>query len=74
MRPINYLTGTKVLYSIEKFCSSFTGLKVVLDLVPNHSSDKHPWFIASENGDPKYKDYYIWRDGENGKAPNNWVL
>ncbi|KAJ1528710.1 hypothetical protein ONE63_007103 [Megalurothrips usitatus] len=61
------------------------GMKVVVDLVPNHSSDEHEWFVNSAKGDSKYKDYYIWRDGkknadgtpeldENGKPkpPNNW--
>ncbi|XP_055592081.1 maltase A3-like [Uranotaenia lowii] len=55
------------------------GLKVIMDLVPNHSSDKHEWFIKSEAGDPLYKDYYIWEDGlpnPNGGRnlpPSNWL-
>lgn len=57
------------------------GLKVILDYVPNHSSDKHEWFIKSVNREPGYEDYYVWRDGKpnpdgSGKplAPNNWIL
>nr|XP_034196329.1 maltase 1-like [Osmia lignaria] len=54
-------------------------LKLVLDLVPNHTSDKHKWFQLSINRTGKYADYYIWNDGiiVNGTGerlpPNNWV-
>lgn len=52
------------------------GLKVVMDLVVNHTSDQHEWFKKSAAGDPKYKDYYIWRPGkgkDGKKFPNNWM-
>ena len=49
------------------------GLKIVMDMVVNHSSDKHPWFIESRSSYKNSKrDYYIWRDGKDGSAPNNW--
>lgn len=50
------------------------GLKIVMDLVVNHTSDEHRWFVESrKGGESPYRDYYIWRDGkEDGKAPNNW--
>ncbi|QPF85260.1 DUF3459 domain-containing protein [Bradyrhizobium genosp. L] len=51
------------------------GLKLILDLVPNHTSDQHPWFIEAKSGrdDPK-RDWYIWRDGApDGGPPNNWL-
>ena len=49
------------------------GLKIVMDLVVNHSSDEHKWFIESRSSkDNPYRDYYIWREGKNGGAPNNW--
>lgn len=50
------------------------GLKIVMDLVVNHTSDEHPWFVESRKGkDEPYADYYIWRDGRaDGSAPNNW--
>ncbi|MBP2150444.1 alpha-amylase family glycosyl hydrolase [Xanthobacter flavus] len=51
------------------------GLKIILDFVPNHSSQEHPWFKASRSSkdDPK-RDWYIWRDpGPDGGPPNNWL-
>lgn len=48
-------------------------IKLVMDLVVNHSSDEHPWFAESRKSkDNPYRDYYIWRDGCDGKEPNNW--
>lgn len=49
------------------------GIKVIMDFVPNHSSDEHPWFLLSENRTSGYEDYYIWKDAVNGSEPNNWV-
>ncbi|MBN8202078.1 glycoside hydrolase family 13 protein [Bacillus sp. NTK034] len=48
-------------------------MKLILDLVLNHTSDEHQWFIESRSSkeNPK-RDWYIWRDGKNGKEPNNW--
>ncbi|WP_210366567.1 alpha-glucosidase [Bacillus sp. REN3] len=49
------------------------GLKLIMDLVVNHSSDEHQWFIESRKSkDNPYRDYYIWRPGKDGKEPNNW--
>ena len=49
------------------------GLKVILDLVINHTSDRHPWFLESRKGrDNPYSDYYIWRDPRGKRLPNNW--
>ncbi|HZH03177.1 MAG TPA: alpha-amylase family glycosyl hydrolase, partial [Myxococcaceae bacterium] len=51
------------------------GLRVMIDFVPNHTSDRHPWFEASRRSrhDPK-RDWYIWRDGKpDGSPPNNWT-
>ena len=49
------------------------GLKIVMDLVVNHTSDEHPWFVESRKSkDNPYRDYYIWKEGKNGKEPNNW--
>ncbi|WP_088361942.1 alpha-glucosidase [Bacillus cereus] len=48
-------------------------MKLILDLVINHTSDEHPWFIESRSSkDNPKRDWYIWSDGKNGKEPNNW--
>ncbi|KLU06726.1 Maltodextrin glucosidase [Rhodopirellula islandica] len=51
------------------------GLKLLLDFVPNHSSDQHPWFVESRSArDHPKRDWYIWRDpSPGGGPPNNWV-
>lgn len=49
------------------------GMKLIADLVINHTSDEHPWFIESRSSvDHPKRDWYIWRDGVNGAEPNNW--
>jgi alpha-glucosidase len=50
------------------------GMRIVLDLVPNHTSDQHPWFVESRSSreNPR-RDWYVWRDpGPDGSPPNNW--
>lgn len=62
----------------------FIDLKVIMDFVPNHTSDEHDWFKSSVMNDEKYDDYYIWKNATNQEhvlknntilpiAPNNWV-
>jgi len=49
------------------------GIKLLMDLVVNHSSDEHPWFLASRSKkDNPYRNYYIWRPGKDRAEPNNW--
>ncbi|MBD7945429.1 MULTISPECIES: glycoside hydrolase family 13 protein [Psychrobacillus] len=49
------------------------GLRIVMDLVVNHTSDEHAWFVESKSSkDSKYRDYYIWKEGKNDQPPNNW--
>lgn len=49
------------------------GMRLIMDLVVNHSSDEHAWFVESRKSkDNPYRDYYIWRPGKDGHEPNNW--
>ena len=48
-------------------------IKIIMDLVVNHTSDEHTWFQQSRDKNSPYRDYYIWRPGKDGKAPNNWT-
>ena len=49
-------------------------IAIVMDLVLNHTSDQHPWFLSSRaSKDSPYRDYYLWQDARpGGKLPNNW--
>lgn len=73
-RSINPEFGT--MEDFEKLIASAKarGMKILLDLVPNHTSDRHVWFRqAVADPSSKYRDYYIFRQGKNGGAPNNWM-
>src|SRR5262245_52463342 len=50
------------------------GIRVLMDLVPNHTSDRHPWFVdARSSRSSRYRDRYVWADGAgDGASPNNW--
>ena len=49
------------------------GIKVIMDLVVNHTSDEHPWFQQSrQSRDNQYRDFYFWRSGKGADQPNNW--
>jgi alpha-glucosidase len=54
--------------------SARRGIRILLDLVPNHTSDRHPWFLdARSSRDAERRDYYVWADPrEDGRPPNNW--
>ena len=55
-----------------KLCHE-AGIRLVMDLVVNHTSDEHAWFVESRKDRTNpYRDYYIWRDPADGKEPNNW--
>lgn len=50
------------------------GIRLIVDLVVNHSSDEHQWFVeAKKSRDNPYHDYYMWREPKDGKEPNNWT-
>lgn len=50
------------------------GIKIIMDIVVNHTSTEHPWFQEAKRGkDNPYRNFYIWRDGQNGGPPNNWL-
>ncbi|CAN9499619.1 unnamed protein product [Ophioblennius macclurei] len=50
------------------------GLKLIMDFIPNHTSDRHRWFNLSRSRDPRYEDYYVWTDcNATHPKPNNWV-
>ncbi|CAF0993142.1 unnamed protein product [Brachionus calyciflorus] len=50
------------------------GIYVIMDFIPNHSSDKHKWFQESKNNSEKYRDYYVWHPSrDRTRPPNNWI-
>jgi alpha-glucosidase len=72
---VDPLFGTMEDFDLLLKAAHATGLKVILDLVPNHTSDRHPWFIESRRSrhDSK-RDWYIWREpAADGGPPNNWL-
>ena len=74
-RGIDPLFGTMADFDALLQAAHGCGLKLILDLVPNHSSDRHPWFVESRasRSNPK-RDWYIWRDpAPDGGPPNNWL-
>ncbi|HLI93701.1 MAG TPA: alpha-amylase family glycosyl hydrolase, partial [Puia sp.] len=69
--------GFGTMADFDELLSRIHGLdmKLILDLVPNHSSDEHPWFLESRSSreNPK-RDWYIWKDPKpDGSPPNNWL-
>jgi alpha-glucosidase len=72
---IDPMFGTLADFDVLLAAAHARGLKIILDFVPNHTSDQHPWFIESRSSrDNAKRDWYIWRDGKaDGSVPNNWV-
>jgi len=73
-RDINPQYGT--MADMEELLSQAKkrGIRIVMDLVINHTSDEHEWFQKSREMDSPYRDYYIWKPGRTGgKPPNNWT-
>ncbi|QJE72460.1 DUF3459 domain-containing protein [Aerophototrophica crusticola] len=72
---IEPLFGTMADFDALLAAAKERGLKLVLDLVPNHTSDQHPWFLESRSSrDNPKRDWYIWRDpAPDGGPPTNWL-
>jgi alpha-glucosidase len=72
---IDPLFGTMEEFDALVAAAHENDLKIILDLVPNHTSDPHPWFIQSRaSRDNPKRDWYIWRDRRpEGGPPNNWL-
>jgi alpha-glucosidase len=72
---IDPLFGTMADFDALVKAAHASGLKVILDLVPNHTSDQHPWFVESRGSrDNPKRDWYIWREpAADGGPPNNWL-
>ncbi len=75
----DYLSIMDEFGTMEDFDALLTkaherGIRIIMDLVVNHTSDEHKWFIESrKSGNNKFRDYYIWRDGKDAQTPpNNW--
>ncbi|MCL2051451.1 MAG: alpha-glucosidase [Lachnospiraceae bacterium] len=72
-RAINPEFGTMANFDEMLRKAHQLGIKILMDLVVNHTSDEHEWFIESrKNKDNPYRDFYYWRDGKNSQPPNNW--
>lgn len=50
-----------------------TNMRIILDFIPNHTSKKHQWFLSSQKGEAKYRDYYVWKNCTPNALPNNWL-
>ncbi|MCH7668554.1 MAG: hypothetical protein IIC71_05015 [Acidobacteria bacterium] len=74
-RAINPIHGTLKDFDDLVAAAHSLGLRIIVDIVPNHSSSVHEWFQQAIKGrDNRYRDYYLWRDpAANGRPPNNWV-
>lgn len=74
-KSINPEYGTLELFKTVLDEAHKRGIKIIMDLVVNHTSDEHKWFIESKDKSSPYHDYYFWRKGKNhGKRPpNNWL-
>ena len=72
-RSINPEYGDLELFKKVLNDAHSRGMKVIMDLVVNHTSDEHEWFKKSKDPDSPYHDYYFWRKGRGKRPPNNWL-
>lgn len=72
-RDIDPMFGTMEDFRLLLEEAHKRGIRIIIDMVLNHTSDEHPWFQESRRGrDNPKADWYIWHPGKNGKRPNNW--
>ena len=69
-QDIDPIFGTMEDFEVLAAAAKERGLRVVMDFVPNHSSNEHEWFLRSEAREEPYTDYYVWRD-RNDSNPSN---
>jgi alpha-glucosidase len=74
-RDVHPMFGDLSTFDRLVACAHDAGLKVIIDFVPNHSSDRHPWFLESRSSrENSRRDWYTWRDPKpDGSPPNNWL-
>ena len=71
---VNPLFGTLADFDALAAEAHRLGLRVIVDWVPNHTSSAHPWFVQSRSSrDSPKRDWYVWRDGDPSRPPNNWT-
>src|SRR5262249_22036166 len=72
---VDPLFGTLADFDALLAAAHARGLKLIVDFVPNHSSDQHPWFTSARSArDNPHRDWYVWADPKpDGSPPNNWV-
>jgi alpha-glucosidase len=72
-REIDPVYGTLEDFKMLIEAAHDLGIRIICDMILNHTSDRHPWFLESRASkeNPK-RDWYIWKDGRNGRPPNNW--
>ena len=72
VRAVNRFIDLKPLL-MNLLCVRLAGLRLIMDFIPNHSSDNHVWFQNSRRREEPYTDYYVWANCTRDKLPNNWV-
>lgn len=73
-RDVDPLFGTLADFDALVKAVHAKGMRLILDFVPNHTSDQHPWFREARSSRTNARrDWYIWRDGKNAGPPNNWL-
>lgn len=72
-RNIDFSLGSRADFHELIARAKEKNIKIILEMVPNHTSDQHPWFLQSVQNVAPYNDFYIWRNCNPGSVPNNWV-